>query len=178
MKRSTRGLGDIELGAKYELTDGPIVLAPFIGLKLPSGYDTDDDTALGTGDMDLEFSMLASKSLYPVPAYAGVEIGYRIRGGSFSNQIPYSFELGASPHARVFAKASLSGTNTLLSNGGFTGAMDSMSMQVSEGDFTKWGVNIATQVTGPFWVDLFYESIFTGKNVGAGSSIGIGLSWQ
>jgi hypothetical protein len=171
-------LGDIELGAKYELPDGPIVLAPFIGLKLPSGSDTDDDPALGTGVMDLEFSMLASISLYPVPAYAGVVIGYRIRGGSFSNQIPYSFELGASPHARVFAKASLSGTNTLLSNGGFTGAMDSMSMQVSEGDFTKWGVNVATQVTGPFWVDLFYESIFTGKNVGAGSSIGIGLSWQ
>mgnify|MGYP001165262905 FL=1 len=178
LQRTTSGLGDIELGAKYQLTDGPIVLAPFISLKLPFAYDSDDDPALGTGDADLEFRLLASRSLYPVPAYIGAEFGYRLRGGQFSNQLPYAVEVGASPHARLFAKLYLSGINTLLSDGGFSQAMDSMSTQVSEGDFTKWGFAVAGNVTGPLWVDLLYESIFTGKNTGAGNSVGIGLSWH
>ncbi len=115
---------------------------------------------------------------YTVPAYIGAEFGYRLRGGQFSNQLPYAVEVGASPHARLFAKLYLSGINTLLSDGGFSQAMDSMSTQVSEGDFTKWGFAVAGNVTGPLWVDLLYESIFTGKNTGAGNSVGIGLSWH
>lgn len=80
------------------------------------------------------------------------------------------------PHEKVFAKAYFVGTNTLIGDGGFMDAMDSMSMQVSEGDFVKWGVSTALKVHGAVSVDLSYESIFSGENVGAGSSVGLGLS--
>ena len=177
-RHSTQGLGDLGMGAKYQWVDAPVVLAPYVELKIPAGYDDHDNPSLGTGDIDLEVRLLASRSLHPLPVYVGAELGYRLRGGPFSNQLPYAFEVGVTPHPRVFAKAFLAGTNTLLSDGGFSDAMDSMSMQVSEGDFTKWGLNAAFKVYDAVSVDLFYESIFTGKNVGAGSSLGLGLSFS
>jgi len=152
------------------------VLAPYASLKLPTGYDTNNNPALGTGKADLELRLLAATSLHPVPVYLGAELGYRLRGGPFSNQIPYLFEVGVTPHQKLFTKVYLSGTNTLISDGGNTDAMDSMSMQVSEGDFTKVGFNAAVNAYGPVWVDFLFETIFTGKNTGAGTSLGIGLS--
>ena len=55
--------------------------------------------------------------------------------------------------------------------------MDSMSAQVSEGDFSKIGFNAAYNVSGVLWADLLYDKIFTGKNSGAGRLFGIGLSY-
>ncbi|NKB66027.1 MAG: hypothetical protein GKR89_03095 [Candidatus Latescibacteria bacterium] len=175
---STTGLGDLEVGAKYQLTDGPVVLAPLVNLKLPTGYDQGADLSLGTGSADLEFRLLGAGSLHPWPVYVGVEGGLRLRGGAFSNQVPYLFEVGANPHARLFTKFYLSGTNTLGSDEADMGAMDSMSTQVSEGDFTKLGLNAALHIQGGLWVDLLFETIFSGENVGAGSTIGLGLSYK
>jgi len=175
-RHSTQGIGDLGIGAKYQWLDAPVVLAPYVKWKIPTGYDADDDPSLGTGDMDLEFRLLASRSLYPAPVYVGAELGFRLRGGPFSRQVPFALEVGVTPHEKVFAKAYFVGTNTLIGDGGFMDAMDSMSMQVSEGDFIKWGVSTALKVHGAVSVDLSYESIFSGENVGAGSSVGIGLS--
>jgi len=175
-RHSTQGIGDLGLGAKYQWLDAPVVLSPYVKWKIPTGYDSDDNPSLGTGDMDLEFRLLASKSLYPYPVYVGAELGLRLRGGPFSRQVPFALEIGVTPHKRVFAKTYLVGTNTLIGDGGFMDAMDSMSMQVSEGDFIKWGVSGAFKVQGALSVDLSYESIFSGENVGAGSSVGLGLS--
>ena len=175
---STTGLGDLELGAKYQLTDGPVVLAPLVNLKLPTGYDHDGDLSLGTGSADLEFRLLGAGSLHPLPAYVNVEGGFRLRGGSFSNQIPYLFEVGANPRAKLFAKLYVEGKNTLVGGGANMGAMDAMSQQVSEGDFTKLGFNLALQVKGALWADLLFETIFRGENVGAGRSLGLGFSYK
>ena len=49
--------------------------------------------------------------------------------------------------------------------------------QVSEGDFTKIGFNASYHVSGVLWADLLFDQIFTGKNVGAGRSVGFGLSY-
>ena len=175
-RNSTRGTGDWDIGLKYQSVDAPVVLSPYIGLKLPIVYDDSDNPSLGTGDIDIEAKLLAAKSLHPAPVYIGAELGYRLRGGPFSNQIPYSFEVGVTPHKKLFIKTYLLGTNTLIGDSGFGPAMNSMSTQVSEGDFTKWGLSGAVQLHGPLWLDLLYETIFAGKNIGAGSSFGLGLS--
>ncbi len=173
---STSALGDLGIGAKYQITDGPVVLAPYVMLKLPTGYDEADVPAIGTGDPDFEVRMLAARSLYPTPLYLGVELGLRLRSGRFSNQVPYTFEVGATPNDRLFFKIAFDGVNTLIGSGGNTAVMDSMSNQVSEGDFVKVGFNAAFNVAGNAWIDVSYDTVFSGKNVGAGSSFGIGLS--
>ena len=176
VRQTTTGIGDADIGVKYQLLDGPVVLSPYATLKIPTGYHEFYEPPLGTGDMDLEFRLLVARSLYPLPLYLGAESGYRWRGGLFSNQVPYFFEIGATPHAKVFAKVYVEGKNTLTGNEESTGEVGSL--QVSEGDFTKGGLNAAYNLWGPVWIDLLVERIFDGVNVGAGSSWGIGLSYS
>jgi hypothetical protein len=176
--RRTRGTGDADLGAKYQLVDDPLVLAPMVSFKVPTGYDQKNDPALGTGEIDLEFRMLAARSLYPWPLYIGAESGYRVRGGPYSNQVPYFIEVGASPHPKVFAKVYLAGKNTLTADDEESAGVVGASVQVSEGDFTKAGFNAAFNAGGPLWLDLLWEDIIAGENIGAGMSWGIGLSYS
>ena len=175
-KRETTGIGDVDLGVKYQLTDGPIVVSPFATLKIPTGYNEHFDPPMGTGHADLELRLLAARSLYPLPVYVGAESGFRFRGGEYSNQLPYFLEVGVTPHPRVFAKGYVSGINTRTSDEESTGEVGSL--QVSEGDFTKLGFNGAYKLAGPMWVDVLVESIIDGENVGAGVSWGLGFSYS
>ena len=175
-KRETTGIGDVDLGVKYQLTDGPVVLSPFATLKIPTGYNEHFDPPMGTGHADLELRLLAARSLYPLPVYVGAESGFRFRGGEYSNQLPYFLEVGVTPHPRVFAKGYVSGINTRTSDEESTGEVGSL--QVSEGDFTKLGFNGAYKLAGPMWVDVLVESIIDGENVGAGVSWGLGFSYS
>ena len=97
VERQTRGLGDAELGFKWQLVDRPLVVAPLASLKLPTGYHAQYDPPLGTGKADAECRLLAARSLYPWPLYLGGEAGYRLRGGVFSDQFLYLFEIGSTP---------------------------------------------------------------------------------
>ena len=173
VERITWGLGDVHLGAKYQLTEGRLVLSPQVDVAFPSGYNRDYDPALGTGYSEQGARLLAGLSLYPLPLYAGGEVGYKLRGGPFSNQVSYFVELGATPHPRLFAKGFVASVYTLAadSEGGVVGVV-----QVSEGDFTEVGGNVAVQMAGPLWIDLLWKSVFRGENIGAGSSLGLGLA--
>ena len=174
VERITWGLGDVQMGLKYQLGDGSLVFSPAIALKIPTGYDASYVPALGTGDPDMAIRLLSGLSLYPLPLYAGAEAGYTVRGGPFSNQWSYLFEVGATPHARLFTKLFVAGVNTqsaAVVDIGLVGMV-----QVSEGDFAKVGFNAAVQVSGPLWVDVLWEGIFRGENIGAGSSWGLGVA--
>ena len=177
VRQRTRGIGDVDIGVKYQLTDGPIVLSPFVTLKVPTGYHEDYAPPLGTGEVDLEFRLLAAKSLYPLPLYIGVESGYRIRGGPYSNQIPYFVEVGGTPHKSVFVKGYVEGKDTRVASVEDLGLVGG-SVTVSEGDFAKMGINGAYNVTGPLWIDLLLERAFRGENIGAGASWGLGISYS
>lgn len=50
------------------------------------------------------------------------------------------------------------------------------STQVSEGDFTNLGVNVAVEIVSGLWLDTLLEKTVDGENIGAGMSWGIGLS--
>lgn len=172
VERITWGLGDVHLGAKYQLTGGRLVLSPQVEVAFPSGYE-EYDPPLGTGHSELGTRLLAGLSLYPLPFYAGAELGYKLRGGPFSNQVSYFVELGATPRPWLFAKGFVASVNTLAadSEGGLVGVV-----QVSEGDFAEVGCNAAVRVVGPLWIDLLWKVVFKGEDIGAGSSWGLGLA--
>ena len=176
VKQTTTGIGDAEFGVKYPLSDQPAVVTPMVSLKVPTGYEKRFDPAMGTGYRDLQFRALIARSLYPLPLYVGSELGYRFRGGPYSNQVPFFAELGATPHPRLFAKVYVDGANTLSGNEESTGEVGVF--QVSEGDFTKVGANLAVNVQGPVWVDILWERIVEGTNVGAGGSWGLGVAYS
>ena len=183
VERITWGLGDVHLGAKYQLTGGRLVLSDQVEVAFPSGYDRDYEPPLGTGYSELGIRRLAGLSLYPLPLYVGAEVGYKLRGGPWSNQVSYFIELGATPRPWLFAKGFVASVDTRSKKkpeeevgvvpeevGGVGVA------QVSEGDFTEVGFNAAVQVAGPLWIDLLWKSVFKGENIGAGSSLGLGLA--
>ena len=176
VQRETRGIGDVDIGARYQLTDGPVVLSPLVTFKLPTGYHADYDPPFGTGKIDAEVRILAARSLYPLPLYVGLEGGYRMRGGEYSNQVPWFVEVGVTPHPRLFAKAYVEGKDTRVSEDTEDLGVVGGSVQVSEGDFAKAGLNAAWNLQGPFWVDVLAERTISGENIGAGASLGIGVS--
>ena len=177
VSKETTGIGDLDIGAKYLLVDGPVVVSPYMTFKVPTGYHGEYDPAIGTGKLDAELRLLTARSLYPLPLYIGVEGGYRIRGGEFSNQIPYFAEIGATPHPRVFLKVYVEGKDTRVGEVTDLGVVGA-SVQVSEGDFTKAGLNGAYNVHGPLWIDVLAERTINGENIGAGASLGIGISYS
>lgn len=175
LRKETTGIGDLELGLKYQLVDRPVVVSPYLSLKLPTGYHRAYDPPLGTGKVDLEARLLLGRSLFPLPLYLGAETGYRRRGGRFSDQVSYAIEVGGSQQ-RVFAKVYVEGKETLSGNRESSGEVGVF--QISEGDFAKAGVNLALSLAGPLWMDLLVEGIFAGDNIGAGRSWGLGFAYR
>jgi hypothetical protein len=178
MRSRTMGVGDFDFGVKYQVMDTPLVLAPFVAVKIPTGYHNNYDPALGTGKVDVETRLLIARSFYPWPVYIGVDGGYRLNGGIYSNQIPYFLEIGGSPHRKVFVKGYIDGKDTLTRKSQNTGEIDFSSLWVFEGDFTKMGVSIALNLRGSLWGDLLIERIVTGENSGAGGSFGVGVAYK
>lgn len=176
VRMETTGIGDIDVGLKYQWVDKPVVLAPMLSVKIPTGYDAAFEPALGTGKLDVEARLVASKSLYPVPLYVGVDAGYRLRGGPFSNQWSWAAEAGATPHPRAFAKVFVAGTRTLVSSSDDNLGVVGVSAQVSEGNFSNIGANLAIEVSSGLWLDVLVQQTVAGENIGAGRSLGLGLS--
>jgi hypothetical protein len=86
--------GDMEFKAMYQFLDKPIVASGILGTKIPVGYEIYDQPPLGNGETDFDFKLALGASFYPVPAYATGDVGYRLRGGNFVNEINYTFEAG------------------------------------------------------------------------------------
>lgn len=79
--RSTSGLGDVQLGLRYQWLQTPVVAASSLRLKVPGLYDDDDAPIMGTGEFDVDGSVLISRSLGSL--YGGGEGGIRLRGGLY-----------------------------------------------------------------------------------------------
>jgi len=175
LRRETAGIGDLELGLKYQVVERPVVVSPMLSLKLPTGYHSTYDPPLGTGEVDLEARLLLGRSLFPLPLYLGAEAGYRRRGGMFSDQLAYGVEAGGS-RGRVFAKVYVEGRETRSGSRESSGEVGAF--RVSEGDFAKAGMNLALNLAGSLWADLLVEEVFAGDNTGAGRSWGLGLAYR
>jgi len=85
------GLGDIDIGVKYQWQAEPFVLSTQLLAKLPYLYDEDDALPLGNGQEDIEAKVLVGKSLGRL-GYFGLELGYRFRTDAPSDEIRYLAE--------------------------------------------------------------------------------------
>ena len=112
-KVDNSGIGDIDLGARYNLYNEDWGLISIQGLvKLPSAYDEDDALPLGNGQRDFEVRLLYGRSLYPRPMYFGAEVGYRYRDEEPSDEIKYLLEFGYSLNDRFSLRTKLDGTTS------------------------------------------------------------------
>ena len=108
------GFGDVELRMRRLLWNKDFVASVAAGAKVPTWFEDDESTRvpLSSKKMDWDARVLLGKSLYPVPGYVTGELGYRLRGGTFSNEWFYTLEAGITVD-RVLIKGFISGIRTL-----------------------------------------------------------------
>ena len=189
------GLADLELRLRWRLLRNPAVVSLALGGKFPLGYDmdqegigsldaggiglgpspvvgTDNKVPLGTGERDIDMRLLVGKSLYPFPGYLTSTVGYRKRGGAFSDEFFYGFEAGVT-YKRLLVKGVVEGMRTLgdcgaMGQGGLVGDQDIL--KVAPG--LSWSLSKHLEIG----VDLFH--IAAGCNTAAGTTYAAGLAFK
>ena len=193
------GLADLELRLRWRLLRNPAVVSLALGGKFPLGYDIDQDSIgslnsgglglgpspvdgalagadskvpLGTGENDIDMRLLVGKSLYPFPGYLTSTVGYRKRGGAFSDEFFYGFEAGVT-YKRLLVKGVVEGMRTMgdcgaMGQGGLVGDQDIL--KVAPG--LIWSLSKHLEIG----VDLFH--IAAGCNTAAGTTYAAGLAFK
>lgn len=192
------GLADLELRLRWRLLRNPAVVSLAIGGKFPLGYDMDQDSIgslsagglglgpspvdgvagadnkvpLGTGERDVDIRLLVGKSLYPLPGYLTSTVGYRKRGGAFSDEFFYGLEAGIT-YKSLLVKGVVEGMRTMgdcgaMGQGGLVGDQDIL--KVAPG--LIWSLSKHLEIG----VDLFH--IASGCNTAAGTTYAVGLAFK
>lgn len=103
------GVGDVDLGLRYRLIDGPFIFSVQGLFKAPFLYDEDADLPLGNGQIDVEGRALLGKSLGRL-GYFGLEAGYRFRADDPVDEFRYLIEYGFDLNDDIYLRAKLDGT--------------------------------------------------------------------
>ena len=169
------GLADLEMRLRWRLLQDPAVVSVTLGGKLPLGYEMQEESnvPLGTAEIDGDTRLLVGKSLYPWPGYVTSGIGYRRRGGIFSDEFLYSLEAGFT-YKNLLVKGVAEGVRT-FGDCGATGAMgmligDQNSLKVAPG--VIWSLSEQLELGA----DLFH--IASGCNTAAGTTWSLGLAFK
>ncbi len=75
------GISDLRVFTKVRALTSPAVLTFKLGFKIPTGDFKNQDGLIpvGEGQWDFDFLVQAGRSFWPLPAYANLEAGYRLR---------------------------------------------------------------------------------------------------
>ncbi|MEO1035117.1 MAG: hypothetical protein AAFX44_06105 [Pseudomonadota bacterium] len=105
------GVGDVDIGFRFNLLNEKNVLALQLLYKTPFAYNDDDELPLGNGQADFETRLQYGRSLYPY-GYVGLEAGYRFRAEAPSDEIRYQLEYGIDIKENYYFRTKLDGTET------------------------------------------------------------------
>lgn len=177
------GLGDVEIGAKYQWQAEPFVLSTSLIVKLPYFYNEHAALPRGNGQEDVEARILLGKSLWPHRGYVGVEVGYRYRTQAPSDEIRYLVEYGYALNDNAYVRTKLDGiakvgsADTFLQNG--------RNLQLGpEFDLAKleltYGWNLGQsrpREQGRLGLELTYVYDLYGSNTLQGQALQFGITW-
>ena len=106
------GISDIDLGLRYRLIDGPLVVSVQGLIKAPYLYDKDAELPIGNGQEDFEGRLLFGKSFDSL-GYGGLEVGYRLRAEAPADEFRYVIEYGIDLNERSYVRAKLDGVHSI-----------------------------------------------------------------
>ncbi|MCL1077734.1 hypothetical protein D5R81_07065 [Parashewanella spongiae] len=177
-KSSSSGLGDVELGLRYQWQADPFVLSTSFLVKSPFLYDADD--GLGNNQTDYEAKILLGKGLDKF-GYVGAEFGYRLRTGEPSDEYRYLLEYGFSVNENLYFRTKLDGilsaNNSDVAPGSLSGNLSNpFEFDSGKLEFTTgWNFDKSTALKG-FGLEVTYTREIYGENILEGNTIQLGLT--
>jgi len=108
VETSGSGIGDIDVGLRYRLIEGPVIVSVQGLFKAPYLYSEDSELPLGNGQEDFEGKLLFGKSFGPL-GYGGFEVGYRVRTEDPVDEFRFLVEYGFDLNDRTYLRTKLDG---------------------------------------------------------------------
>jgi len=102
------GVSDIDVGLRYRLIDGPVIVSVQGLFKAPYLYDENAELPIGNGQEDFEGKLLFGKSFGEL-GYGGLEVGYRVRTEAPVDEFRYLIEYGFDVTDRAYLRTKLDG---------------------------------------------------------------------
>lgn len=115
VETSNTGVGDIDVGLRYRLIDGPVIVSVQGLFKAPYLYDENSELPLGNGQEDYEGKVLFGKSFGPL-GYGGLELGYRHRSEAPVDEFRFLVEYGFDVSEQVYLRTKLDGIHAVESS--------------------------------------------------------------
>ncbi len=166
--------GDIELQAKYQFLDKPVVASALVGIKQPAFYDIADIPPLGNNETDFDVKLLLGASLYPVPAYLTGDVGYRIRGGDFVDEFHFNFEAGYTLKNLLLLRF----VGSVIRNNGESDSVSNLFGFPLTQQRTRLGGGFIVLLNQHIDVDVTYLKTTAGLNIPDSKEVFVGIAFK
>ncbi len=107
----SNGGSDVYAGVRYRVRAGSVPVSLAGEAKIPTGYDIDEQPALGAGTTDITGRLLVGTSFGK--AYATGDVGFVYRSGRYRNEFVFSSEVGSRLFGPIYARTVLRGVRAL-----------------------------------------------------------------
>lgn len=177
--------GDLKFGMRYNILSQPLVATINVNAKAPTGFFNKDAEAVpvGDGQWDLNVQGQFARSLWPLPVYLNLDLGYRYRfepSTSKTNLAPgdevtLRGEVGINLNKHVLLKAAIDGFWGKEFTASFTGSK--LSINNSERRILSFEPGIYWQALPQLALEASVGISLAGKNYPAGEVYGMGMSY-
>lgn len=183
LRSKTTNVGDIKFGVRYRFLSKPLVTTVRIMAKAPTGLFNKDSefVPIGDGQWDLEIQGQFGRSLWPLPFYINLDIGYRFRFEPDiettdldpGNEFTIRGEVGYNIRKNILLKGAIDG----FWGDKFTNIGTKLRFIDSERNILYFEPGIYWVIKEPLAVESTVKFSISGKNYPAGQIFGFGLSY-
>lgn len=176
---SSFGLGDLHVGARLPLHRGRWLAAFEPDLKVPLYGSPDpfsDNPELGSGFVDAGAAAVLGTGVPRVRGYTQGSFGYRIRGGSTSEELYWDAEAGAEPWRGVRARIRYDGIDSQGAGSGVTTAGTPVP-GAGEQDHHRIAPTLAFGFGGSTELSVTWRRVLAGRNTLASDEWEVALSF-
>ena len=166
--------GDFEFQVKYQFLDRPVVASVLLGAKIPAIYKVIDFPPLGNGETDYDAKLLLGASLYPIPAYLTGDIGYRLRGGDFEDEIQFNFEAGYTFFNKYLVRGVTTGIKSTQMD---AGQSDLLGFPLSQ-EQIRVGGGLIYKLNQRIELDVTYLKTTSGNYIPKANEVFIGIAFK
>jgi hypothetical protein len=172
---ATDGFGDVYLGSRCRLSGGSIPMSAAVEVKLPSGYSTSANPALGNGEVDVTLRGLVGASIRWL--YTTADLGWSQRGGDYQNELVYSAEIGGR-----FAESFYSWRGVLRGRRALgavaPSAATTFDPSLASPRLLELSAAVGARVLPQLDVEVGAAQVLTGRNTLAGAVFELALAWS